>query len=239
MKVLNVSRITKAYSSFKLCEVSFGVEKGTIMGLIGRNGAGKSTVLKSILNIVHADSGTVTFFDMDMKQNESEIKQRIGYAGGTVDFFKKRKIRDIIAVTKCFYKDWDEKSNQKYMKLFELSEEKTPSELSQGMKVKLNLVMALSHKAELLILDEPTSGLDPVSREEILMIFKYLKSQGVSILFSTHITSDLEKCADEITYIREGEIVYSGSLDGFMQGQSLDDVMMEYEKEAFYEKFDL
>ena len=121
----------------------------------------------------------------------------------------------------------------------ENSEEKTPSELSQGMKVKLNLVMALSHKAELLILDEPTSGLDPVSREEILMIFKYLKSQGVSILFSTHITSDLEKCADEITYIREGEIVYSGSLDGFMQGQSLDDVMMEYEKEAFYEKFDL
>lgn len=239
MKVLNVSRITKAYSSFKLCEVSFGVEKGTIMGLIGRNGAGKSTVLKSILNIVHADSGTVTFFDMDMKQNESEIKQRIGYAGGTVDFFKKRKIRDIIAVTKCFYKDWDEKAYQKYMKLFELSEEKTPSELSQGMKVKLNLVMALSHKAELLILDEPTSGLDPVSREEILMIFKYLKSQGVSILFSTHITSDLEKCADEITYIREGEIVYSGSLDGFMQGQSLDDVMMEYEKEAFYEKFDL
>lgn len=239
MKVLNVSRITKAYSSFKLCEVSFGVEKGTIMGLIGRNGTGKSTVLKSILNIVHADSGTVTFFDMDMKQNESEIKQRIGYAGGTVDFFKKRKIRDIIAVTKCFYKDWDEKAYQKYMKLFELSEEKTPSELSQGMKVKLNLVMALSHKAELLILDEPTSGLDPVSREEILMIFKYLKSQGVSILFSTHITSDLEKCADEITYIREGEIVYSGSLDGFMQGQSLDDVMMEYEKEAFYEKFDL
>lgn len=239
MKVLNVSRITKVYPSFKLCEVSFGVEKGTIMGLIGRNGAGKSTVLKSILNIVHADSGTVTFFDMDMKQNESEIKQRIGYAGGTVDFFKKRKIRDIIAVTKCFYKDWDEKAYQKYMKLFELSEEKTPSELSQGMKVKLNLVMALSHKAELLILDEPTSGLDPVSREEILMIFKYLKSQGVSILFSTHITSDLEKCADEITYIREGEIVYSGSLDGFMQGQSLDDVMMEYEKEAFYEKFDL
>lgn len=239
MKVLNVSRITKVYPSFKLREVSFGVEKGTIMGLIGRNGAGKSTVLKSILNIVHADSGTVTFFDMDMKQNESEIKQRIGYAGGTVDFFKKRKIRDIIAVTKCFYKDWDEKAYQKYMKLFELSEEKTPSELSQGMKVKLNLVMALSHKAELLILDEPTSGLDPVSREEILMIFKYLKSQGVSILFSTHITSDLEKCADEITYIREGEIVYSGSLDGFMQGQSLDDVMMEYEKEAFYEKFDL
>ena len=239
MKVLNVSRITKVYPSFKLCEVSFGVEKDTIMGLIGRNGAGKSTVLKSILNIVHADSGTVTFFDMDMKQNESEIKQRIGYAGGTVDFFKKRKIRDIIAVTKCFYKDWDEKAYQKYMKLFELSEEKTPSELSQGMKVKLNLVMALSHKAELLILDEPTSGLDPVSREEILMIFKYLKSQGVSILFSTHITSDLEKCADEITYIREGEIVYSGSLDGFMQGQSLDDVMMEYEKEAFYEKFDL
>lgn len=107
------------------------------------------------------------------------------------------------------------------------------------MKVKLNLAIAMSHKAELLILDEPTSGLDPVSREELLMIFQYLKSQGVSILFSTHITSDLDKCADDITYIRGGQIIFSGSLKEFTAGRNLEEVMLDYEKETFYEKFDL
>lgn len=107
------------------------------------------------------------------------------------------------------------------------------------MKVKLNLAMALSHGAELLILDEPTSGLDPVSREELLEIFRYLKTQGVSILFSTHITSDLDKCADDITYIRDGRIVYTGGIEGFCGGEKLEDVMIRHEKEAFHEKLDL
>lgn len=239
MKVLNVNQVSKTYPSFKLREVSFGVEKGKIMGFIGRNGAGKSTTMKSILNIVHMDRGEVSYFGMDMKECESEIKQRIGFAGGAIDYFKKKKIRELIAVTKLFYDNWDEELYQKYMDLFSINEDKTPSELSQGMKVKLNLVIAMSHKAELLILDEPTSGLDPVSREELLMIFQYLKSQGVSILFSTHITSDLDKCADDITYIREGQIIYSGSLQEFTKGRNLEEVMLEYEKEAFHEKFDL
>jgi len=124
------------------------------------------------------------------------------------------------------------------MKLFSLDENKTPSELSEGMKVKLNLAIALSHGAELLILDEPTSGLDPVSRAELLEIFKHLKTQGVSILFSTHITSDLDQCADDITYIRDGRVVYTGSMDGFTCGEKLEDVMIRCEKEAFYEKLD-
>ena len=122
--------------------------------------------------------------------------------------------------------------------MFSLDENKTPSELSSGMKVKLNLVMALSHGAELLILDEPTSGLDPVSRDELLEIFKHLKKQGVTILFSTHITSDLEKCADDITYIRDGKVIYTGSISDFVDtGASLENVMIEQEREAFYEKF--
>lgn len=239
MKVLNVSRVSKSYPAFALREVSFGVEKGTIMGFIGRNGAGKTTTLKSILNIVHVDSGSVSYFDMDMNEHESAIKQRIGFAGGAVDYFKKKKIRDLIDVTKRFYDNWDEVAYQKYMELFALNEEKTPAELSQGMKVKLNLAIALSHKAELLILDEPTSGLDPVSREELLMIFQYLKAQGVAILFSTHITSDLDKCADDITYIRDGQVLYSGSLQEFTKGRKLEEVMLQYEKETFHEKFDL
>ena len=125
------------------------------------------------------------------------------------------------------------------MELFSLDENKTPSELSEGMKVKLNLVIALSHGAELLILDEPTSGLDPISRDELLDVFEYLKGQGVSILFSTHITSDLDKCADEITYIRNGNIVYTGGIEHFTGGKTLDDVILGYEKEAFHEKLNL
>ena len=238
MKVLEIKGLAKAYSSFALHDVSFAVNKGTIMGFIGRNGAGKTTTLKSILNIVHADSGQVFYFNLDIKDHEAAIKQRIGFAGGAVDCFKKRKIGEIMGITKTFYENWDETQYRKYMSLFNLDEKKTPSELSQGMKVKLSLVMALSHGAELLILDEPTSGLDPISRDELLDIFQYLKGQGVSILFSTHITSDLDKCADEITYIRDGQIVYTGGLAEFTKGSSLETVMLRYEKEVRHEKFD-
>ena len=239
MEVLNVSHLSKAYPGFRLEDVSFSVRTGTIMGFIGRNGAGKSTTLKSIMNMVHADAGQVTFFGLDMTKNERTVKQRIGYAGGAVDYYKKKKIRTLLEITGVFYDHWDEDVCRKYLQLFSLDENKTPSELSEGMKVKLSLVIALSHGAQLLILDEPTSGLDPVSREELLEIFRYLKAQGVSILFSTHITSDLDKCADDITYIREGRILYTGSIAGYTQGENLEDVMLRQEKEALREKFTL
>ena len=238
MKVLKINHVSKEYPGFLLQSVSFAVEEGTIMGFIGRNGAGKTTTLKAILNMVPIKEGTVEYFGLDLKEHETAIKQRIGYAGGAVDYYKKKKIRNLIDITKRFYNHWDDEVYRKYMKMFSLDENKMPSQLSEGMKVKLNLVIALSHGAELLILDEPTSGLDPVSREELLEIFKYLKSKGVSILFSTHIISDLEKCADEITYIREGKIVYTESMLGFTGNENtLEDVMLRYEKEALYEKF--
>lgn len=239
MNVLNVENISKEYPGFRLQEVSFCVRKGTIMGFIGRNGAGKTTTLKSIMNMVHCTHGRVAFFGLDLTENEREIKQRIGYAGGAVDYYKKKKIRKLLSITKRFYEHWDDALCSKYMGLFSLDENKTPSELSEGMKVKLNLTIALSHGAELLILDEPTSGLDPVSRAELLEIFRYLKKQGVSILFSTHITSDLDQCADDITYIRDGRIVYTGSMAGFTRGETLEEVMLRQEKEAFHEKFAL
>lgn len=238
MTVLQVEHIAKEYPGFQLRDVSFRVKKGTIMGFVGRNGAGKTTVLKSIMNMVHTTEGRVLFFGLDMKEHEREIKQRIGFAGGAVDYYKKKPIRTLLDVTRGFYVRWDDEICKRYLKLFSLNEDKTPSELSEGMKVKLNLVMALSHGAELLILDEPTSGLDPISREELLEIFKHLRAQGVSILFSTHIISDLEKCADEITYIRDGCIVYTGSVDGFACGERLEDVMIRHEKVAFHEKLD-
>ena len=239
MNVLEVKGLCKSYPAFQLQDVSFCVRKGTVMGLIGRNGAGKTTIMKSILNIVRADRGQVTCFGLDLCQREAEIKQRMGYATSAAEYFKKKRICDILAVTKRFYANWDDELCRKYLQLFQVDVNKTPSQLSQGMKVKLNLVLALSHGAELLILDEPTSGLDPISREELLEIFRLLRSRGVSLLFSTHINSDLEKCADDITYIKEGRVVYSGGLQTFAPNGTLETVMMQHEKEAFREKLAL
>ena len=237
MNILTVDALRKEYPGFCLEDVSFRVEEGTIMGFIGRNGAGKTTTLKAILGMVPITRGRITFFGQETGVQERAVRQRIGYAGGAVDYYKKKKIRRLLDITRRFYDGWDEKLCRKYLDLFSLDENKTPSQLSEGMKVKLNLAIALSHGAQLLILDEPTSGLDPISREELLDIFRYLKGQGVTILFSTHITSDLDRCADAITYIREGRIVYTGSLGAFTGGQPLEEVMLRHEKEAFHEKF--
>ena len=154
MNVLRVKGVYKEYPGFKLEDVSFEIAEGSIMGFVGRNGAGKSTTLKSILNLVHMDEGSVEFFGLDLKSHEREIKQRIGYTGGAVNFYKKKKIKILLEITKKFYKNWDDKTCEKYMRMFSLDAEKTPSELSEGMKVKRSLVLALSHGAELLILDE-------------------------------------------------------------------------------------
>lgn len=241
--VLDVSSLNKEYPAFRLENVSFSMPKGSITGFIGRNGAGKTTTIKSILNLVHRSGGEIRFFGLDLAEHENEIKSRIGYAGGAVSYYKKKKIRDIVAVTKTFYSNWDDAAYQKYLKAFDLDDNKTPEQLSEGMKVKLNLTLALSHKAELLILDEPTSGLDPISRDELLDIFEALRDKGVSILFSTHITSDLDKCADHIIYIRQGRIVASGRTDEWVAscaeqgiGRNLEEIMLHYEKEDFHEK---
>ena len=243
MKVLEVKSLCKKYPAFLLDNVSFSLEEGRIMGFIGRNGAGKTTTLKSILNIVHPTSGEVRVLGLDGAMSEDEIKQNVGYAGGAVDFYKRKKLKTIVGVTKKFYDNWDDAEYEKYMTLFSLDDNKTPMQLSEGMRVKFSLVLALSHRAKLLILDEPTSGLDPVSREELLETFRFLRDRGVSILFSTHITSDLEKCADDITYIAKGRVIASEELAAFMErcrkdgvGETLDDIMVHFEKESIYEK---
>ena len=243
MAILEVSNLRKQYPAFLLDDVSFTLEPGRIMGLIGRNGAGKTTTLKSIFNLVHPDGGTIRILGMEMPAEERAIKQRIGYAGGAVNYYRRRKLRDIAAVTRTFFENWDEAAYRKYLDVFSLDESKTPDELSEGMRVKFSLTLALSHRAELLILDEPTSGLDPVSRAELLDAFLFLKEQGVSILFSTHITTDLEKCADDITYIAKGKRIASMPLQTFLaenaqagNGSSLEEIMVHYEKESLYEK---
>ena len=204
--VLSVRGLTKRYDKFALKDVSFDVRRGEIMGFIGRNGAGKTTTLKSLMNYLHPDAGEIDFFGKPMTGNEMEIKRRTGFVTGGVDYYMRRKLRARTDVTRGFYPNWDEAAYKRCIAAFSLDEDKTPAELSAGMKVKYNLALAMSHRAELLLLDEPTSGLDPVSRDDLLDVFLGLKREGVSILFSTHITSDLDKCADRITYIRAGEI---------------------------------
>ncbi len=208
-KVLEIRGLCKDYPAFHLRDVSFSLGRGRIMGFIGRNGAGKTTTLKSALNIVHPSAGELRYFGLDFAENELEIKRRIAFVSGGANYYPNRKLSTITAVTRSFYDRWDEAAYRRYLQLFALDESKTAKQLSAGMQVKYALALALSHGAELLILDEPTSGLDPVSRDELVDVFLTLADEGVSILFSTHITDDLDKCADDVTYIREGEIIFS------------------------------
>lgn len=235
MSVVEVHNLFKKYPSFELKDVSFQIDKGKITGFIGRNGAGKTTTIKSILNLIHTDGGSVSFFGIPVRERESEIKKRIGYSTGTVNWYPRKKIRDIAGIVKRFYDTWDDEAYRKYLRLFQLDENKTPLELSEGMKVKFNLLIALSHKAEVLILDEPTSGLDPFSRDELLNIFSELKNSGVAVFFSTHIISDIEKCADDIIYISEGRIIGALPKTDFMKkfscdGEGLEDTILRMER---------
>lgn len=215
--LLKIDKIRKTYPSFSLKDVSFEVKPGQIVGFIGRNGAGKTTTLKCIMNLVHYESGKVFAFDSDMNENELENKQRIGFALSELNYYPNKTIRQLMNVTKRFYKRFDEQKFNEACRLFNLNIDKKLEELSSGMKVKYSVAIALSHHAEILILDEPTSGLDPVSRDEILDIFRQIvKNKDRAILFSTHITSDLDKCASDITYIHDGEIIYTGSKSDFI-----------------------
>ena len=215
--ILSISHLCKDYPSFSLKDVSFDIKPGQIMGFIGRNGAGKTTTLKSIMNLVHYENGEIKAFDKDMTEFELENKQRIGFALSELNYYPNKSIRQLMNVTKRFYQNFDEKKFNEVCNLFNLDVNKKLEELSSGMKVKYSVAIALSHQAELLILDEPTSGLDPVSRDEILDIFRSIVKNGDrAILFSTHITSDLDKCATNITYIHNGSIIFTGEKKQFV-----------------------
>mgnify|MGYP001206509425 CR=1 FL=1 len=241
MNVLEVQGLSKHYPSFELKDVSFNVPKGAIMGFIGRNGAGKTTTLKSILGLVHADGGEVRFLGKDVREDERFFKENTGVVLGGTDFYPKKKLRTITKVTSAFYPAWDFEKYRHYCKVFELDENKRVDELSGGMRVKYLIALALSHNARLLILDEPTSGLDPVSRDELVELFKAIVKNGErSILFSTHITSDLEKCASHITFIKDGVIVHTGTVEGFIntfreQRGTLEEIIVAVEKRGFDE----
>ncbi|TVX96302.1 ABC transporter ATP-binding protein [Cohnella terricola] len=222
MLALDIRNVNKQYPSFQLKDISFQLEKGYIMGFIGANGAGKTTTIKSILNMIHTDSGEVHILGRNIAEYELELKQEIGCAFGGNDFYNRSKMKTLTDVIKKFYKNWNDETYANYLRRFKLDENKKIAELSTGMKVKYSLALALSHGAKLLVLDEPTSGLDPVARDDLLDIFQELVVDGeISILFSTHITSDLEKCADYITFIENGKIIASSEKDEFKESYRL------------------
>ena len=239
MSIVEIRQLCKNYPAFHLKDVSFDIEKGKITGFIGRNGAGKTTTIKSMLNLVHPDSGEILFFGKPLGSHETEVKQRIGYSTGTVNWYPRKKLCEIVGVVKRFYDTWDDNTYRKYLNFFGLDENKTPREMSEGMKVKCNLLLALSHKAEVLILDEPTSGLDPFSRDELLDIFLRLKNDSVAVFFSTHIISDIEKCADDIVYISGGKIVAAMPRFNFAEhysqpGETLEQTFLRLERGAVH-----
>lgn len=216
MNELIIKNLYKKYKSFELKDVSFAVKPGKIVGFIGRNGAGKTTTLKCIYNLVKPTSGSIIYDRNDIFSNEYKFKSDIGLLFGEVDYYPYKKIKTVTNVTKLFYPNWNDEIYKGYLKKFGIDENKEIKELSTGMRVKYGLAIALSHDAKILILDEPTSGLDPVSRDELLDIFVDLVSDNKhSILFSTHVISDLEKCADEIVYIKNGQIIVNQNVVDF------------------------
>ena len=207
MNALEVKGLTKVYPEFTLDKISFCVPQGHIVGLIGRNGAGKSTTIKGILRLI-AVEGDVSVFGKNMDEDEMAVKQMIGYVGGGFRYYPMNTLAAIRKAYAPLYPTWEQDKYERLLAQFELSERKKVKELSEGMKVKFALALALSHGAKLLIMDEPTSGLDPLSREEFCdIVLQLVREDGVSVLFSTHITTDLMRIADDIVYISQGRIL--------------------------------
>lgn len=215
-EILTVRNLCKNYPAFELHDVSFSIRASSIMGLIGRNGAGKTTTIKSILRLVRPDGGSVEFLGQPVDDDAAALRREAGYVSGDLCYYPRKRLSQLTAVTRSFYSAWDSARYEALLRRFSLDDSKRVCELSAGMKVKYQLACALSHGAKLLILDEPTSGLDPVSRDDLLDLLRSLCEQdGVSILFSTHITSDLDACADDVTYPQNGTVAQSVSLAGF------------------------
>ncbi len=216
--VLEINNITKDYKKFKIDNISFNLPKGYIMGFIGANGAGKTTTIKLILNMIKRDSGEIKVFDLDNIREEENIKEQIGVVFDECYYLEDWTLNDVEKAVSMFYKNWNSSIYEKYLKEFNLARDKKVKDLSRGMRMKLMIAVAFSHEAKLLILDEPTSGLDPVARDEFLDILRdYIEDEEKSVIFSSHITSDIEKIADYITYINNGKIIFTGEKDEFLE----------------------
>jgi len=215
---LQIEGLTKQYKGFSLQDVTFCIPQGTVMGLIGPNGAGKTTVIKCIMNLVRKDTGEIRVFGMDPVRHGARIKERIGFVYDMPCQFGDVRLGRIASALGPFYPEWDEKRFRDLAGKFELPLEKVYKKLSHGTKTKFSLALALAHNADLVLMDEPTSGLDPVFRRDLLgLLAEILQDERKSILFSTHITSDLERIADFVTLLQNGAVVFSSPKDEILE----------------------
>ena len=220
--VIEIKNITKDYGDFKLDNVSFNVPEGSVCGFIGQNGAGKTTTIKSILDVINIDAGEIFVFGQNIKKDSAKLREDIGVVFDEMGFHEFMTGKDINIMMKNIYKNWDENVFFEYLKKFSLPSKKPCGDFSRGMRMKLQIAVALSHNAKLLIMDEPTSGLDPIVRNDIIQIFReYVVEEDHSILLSSHITSDLEKIADEVVFINRGKIVLAGNKDEILEKHGL------------------
>ena len=211
--ILEVRNLTKQYADFTLDHVSFSIPKGTIMGLIGENGAGKSTTINAILDLIHKDDGTVTFWGQELS-SAKQLKEDIGVVFDGINFYETLTAAKVGKISQTAYKQWEDRLYREYLNRFQLPTDKEIKTFSKGMKMKLCIAVALSHRPKLLILDEATSGLDPVMRDDILDVFlEFVQDEEHSILISSHITTDLEKVADSITFIHHGKVLFCKAKD--------------------------
>lgn len=216
--ILEIKDLSKKYDGFELKNINIKLPKGTIMGFIGENGAGKTTTIKLILNIIKKNEGEIKIFGLDNIKEEKRVKEDIGVVLDDSFLSEYLNPLDINKIMKNIYKNWDEELYFKYINEFKLPKDKISKEYSTGMKMKLKIAVALSHHPKLLILDEPTSGLDPIARNEILDIFQdFIQDEEHGIFVSSHITSDLEHIADYVTFINEGEIVFTKTRDELLE----------------------
>ncbi|MBC3795795.1 ABC transporter ATP-binding protein [Acetobacterium tundrae] len=222
MNAIEIKNLNKNYHDFQLKNVSFNVPKGSIVGFIGENGAGKTTTLKAILNLINRDNGIIEILGMDNTKEEKKTKEDIGVVLDGCNFHDSLKTGDISKMMASIYKNWNLSAFQRYLKKFELPENKTVKEYSRGMKMKLQIAVALSHDPKVLILDEATSGLDPIVREEMLDVFmEFIQDEEHAILISSHITSDLDKIADYIVFIHQGEILLNEEKETLLEGMGI------------------
>lgn len=214
---LEVKNLSKSFDHFQLRNITFSLPKGYIMGLIGPNGSGKTTTIKLILNMLERSSGEIKIMGLDNIADEQKAKAELGVVFDTNYFSDDWKVTEVEKSISVFYPNWNSERFAEMLRKFHIVPAKKVRELSKGMQMKLMLACAFSYDAKLLILDEPTSGLDPVSRDELLQILsEYIEDGEHSVLFSTHITGDLERTADYITYISYGELFFSGIKDEFV-----------------------
>jgi len=205
-----IAGLRKALGDFLLEDVSFSLPRGFTMGLVGPNGAGKTTIIKLIMGLMAPDAGDIEILGLDGRSEGARAREKIGFVYDVMPFYADVSLLDTRRAIAPFYRSWNEALFQELASTFDLPLSKRVKKLSQGMRTKFALALALSHDAELLILDEPTTGLDPVFRRELLHgLSGLLQDEGKSVLFSTHITSDLERIADYVTFIRDGRVLLS------------------------------